>query len=65
MMHVVNAGTSEVAISGRVLETDNATLEVAAAQAILNFDFRQADRDRNARIAGQSQERDSHGREAG
>jgi hypothetical protein len=45
-MHVVHPGISEVAIPGRVLEPDKATLDVAAAKAILNFAFRQADKDR-------------------
>lgn len=37
---------SEVAIFGRVLEPDHATLDAAAAQAILALDFKQADKDR-------------------
>jgi hypothetical protein len=45
-MHVAHAGTSEVAIFGRVLEPEEATLDVAAANAILNLDFQQADKDR-------------------
>ena len=45
-MHVAHAGTSEVAIFGRVLESDQATLDVAAARAILNLDFKQSDKDR-------------------
>jgi hypothetical protein len=45
-MHVVHAGTSEAAIFGRVLEPDRATLDVAAARAILNLDFKQTDKDR-------------------
>jgi hypothetical protein len=45
-MHVAHAGTSEVAIFGRVLEPEEATLDVAAAKAILNLDFQQADKDR-------------------
>ena len=45
-MHVVHAGTSEAAIFGRVLEPDQATLDVAAARAILNLDFKQTDKDR-------------------
>jgi hypothetical protein len=45
-MHVAHAGTSEVAIFGRVLESEEATLDVAAEKAILNLDFQQADRDR-------------------
>jgi hypothetical protein len=38
-MHVAHAGTSEVAIFGRVLEPDQATLDAAAARAILDLDF--------------------------
>jgi hypothetical protein len=45
-MHVAHAGTSEVAIFGRVLEPEEATLDVAAAMAILNLDFQQVDKDR-------------------
>jgi hypothetical protein len=45
-MDVAHAGTSEVAIFGRVLEPEEATLDVAAAKAILNLDFQQADKDR-------------------
>jgi hypothetical protein len=43
-MHVAHAGTSEVAIFGRVLEPDQATLDAAAARAILDLDFNQADK---------------------
>ena len=45
-MHVAHAGTSEAAIFGRVLEPDRATLDAAAARAILNLDFKQTDKDR-------------------
>jgi hypothetical protein len=45
-MHIAHAGTSEVAIFGRVLEPDQATLDVAAARAIINLDFQQTDKDR-------------------
>ena len=45
-MHVVRAGISEAAIFGRVLEPEEATLDVAAARAILELDFKQADKDR-------------------
>jgi hypothetical protein len=45
-MHGAHAGTSEVAIFGRVLEPEEATLDVAAAKAILNLDFKQTDKDR-------------------
>jgi hypothetical protein len=46
IMPVAHVGTSEVAIFGRVLEPEEATLDVAAAKAILNLDFRQTDKDR-------------------
>jgi hypothetical protein len=45
-MHAAHAGTSEVAIFGRVLEPEEATLDIAAARAILNLDFQKADKDR-------------------
>jgi hypothetical protein len=45
-MHAAHAGTSEVAIFGRVLEPEEATLDVAAARAILDLDFKQPDKDR-------------------
>jgi hypothetical protein len=45
-MHAAHAGTSEVAIFGRVLEPEEANLDVAAAKAILNLEFRQTDKDR-------------------
>lgn len=45
-MHVAHAGTSQAAIFERVVEPDQATLDAAAARAFLDFDFRQADKDR-------------------
>lgn len=45
-MPVPHAGTSEAAIFGRVLEPESATLDVAAARAILELDFKQSDKDR-------------------
>jgi hypothetical protein len=44
--HITHAGISEVAIFGRVLEPDQATLDAAAARAILDLDFKQADKKR-------------------
>lgn len=44
--HATDAAISEVAIFGRVLEPDQATLDAAAARAILNLNFKQADKDR-------------------
>lgn len=49
-MHVAQASMSEVAIFGRVLEPDQATLDAAAAQAILDLDFKQADKDRMRKL---------------
>ena len=45
-MRVAPASTSEVAIFARVLEPDQATLDPAAARAILHLDFKRADKDR-------------------
>jgi hypothetical protein len=45
-MHVAHAGTSEAAIFGRVLEPEMATLDFAAARAIIKLEFKQTDRDR-------------------
>mgnify|MGYP001046268310 CR=1 FL=1 len=45
-MHAVHTGTSEVAIFGRVLQPEQATLDAAAARAILDLSFNQADKDR-------------------
>jgi hypothetical protein len=53
-MPVAHAGTSEVAIFGRVLEPEEATLDVAAAKAILNLDFNQADKDRMHELLGKA-----------
>jgi hypothetical protein len=45
-MHVACTGTSEVAIFGRILEPDLASLDAAAARAILDLDFKEADKHR-------------------
>jgi phage gp29-like protein len=45
-MRVADTSMSEVAIFGRVLEPDLATLDSAAAKAILDLKFKQADKDR-------------------
>jgi len=45
-MQVAHAGSSEVAIFGRVLEPETGNLDVAAARAILRLEFKQADKDR-------------------
>jgi hypothetical protein len=51
-----HAGTSEVAIFGRVLEPDQATLDAAAARAILALDFKQTDKDRMRALLAKAKE---------
>lgn len=41
-----HAGTSQVAIFGRIVEPERATLDAAAARAILDLDFKPADKGR-------------------
>lgn len=55
-MHATHAGTSEVAILGRVLEPDRATLSVAAARALLDLEFPRADKDRMQVLAAKAGE---------
>jgi hypothetical protein len=55
-MHTAHAGTSQVAIFGRVLEPDQATLDAAAARAILGLDFRQSDKDRMSQLLAKAKE---------
>jgi len=50
------SGTSEGAIFSRVLEPDRATLSVAAARAILDLGFCQADQDRMRQLSAKAQE---------
>jgi hypothetical protein len=50
-MQTAQLGTSEVAIFSRVLEPDQATLSIAAAEAILELGFKQADKDRMAELS--------------
>ena len=45
-MHVACTGTSEVAIFGRILKPDLTSLDAAAARAILDLDFKEADKHR-------------------
>ena len=45
-MSVAQTGTSEAAIFGRILQPEQATLDAAAARAILALDFDHADKDR-------------------
>lgn len=49
-------GTSEGAILSRILEPDQATLSVAAARAILDFGFTQADTERMRQLSAKAQE---------
>jgi hypothetical protein len=50
-MQTAHVSTSEVAIFSRVLEPEEATLSVAAAEAILGFGFKQRDKDRMAELS--------------
>jgi len=54
IMHVAHAGTSEVAIFGRVLEPEEATLDAAAARAILELDFKRSDKERMQHLLGKA-----------
>jgi hypothetical protein len=56
IMHLSQAGTSEVAIFSRVLEPDRATLSIAAARAIIDLDFNQADKDRMRQLSAKARE---------
>src|SRR4051794_25605107 len=55
-VHRAHAGTSEVAIFGRILEPDQATLNVEAASAILDLDFKQTDKDRMQALLAKAKE---------
>jgi hypothetical protein len=55
-MHTTRTGTSEVAIFGRILQPDQATLSAAAARAILALNFPQADKDRMRQLSAKAQE---------
>jgi hypothetical protein len=55
-MQTTHFGTSEVAIFSRVLEPDQATLSIAAAEAILEFGFKQADKDHMAELSAKAKE---------
>jgi phage gp29-like protein len=46
IMAATHTETSEVAIFGRILEPDRASLDAAAARAIIDLDFKQDDKDR-------------------
>jgi len=45
-MQAAHAGTSEVAIFGRMLDADQSALTIAAAQNILEFGFAEDDKER-------------------
>ncbi len=55
-MDTAHAGTSEIAIFGRVLEPEQASLDASAARAILDFDFRQVDKDRMRQLLVKAKE---------
>jgi hypothetical protein len=55
-MQLTNAGTSEVAIFGRVLEPDRPTLPAAAARAILALGFAPADQERMQELSAKAQQ---------
>jgi hypothetical protein len=55
-MQVTQVDTSEGAIFSRVLEPDQATLSSAAAKAILDLDFNQADKDRMRQLLAKAKE---------
>lgn len=55
-MAVRQAGTSEVAIFRRVLDGDHAVFSPAAARAILDLGFPQADRDRMRELSARARE---------
>jgi hypothetical protein len=54
-MHMTPTGTSEVAIFGRILEPEQATLSAAAARAILALSFSQADQARMRQLSAKAQ----------
>ena len=56
-MHAAHAGISKSAIFGRVLEPEEATLDVAAARAILDLDFKQPDKDRMRALLAKAKKR--------
>jgi hypothetical protein len=52
----VPQGTSEAAIFSRVLQPDRATLSAAAARAILDLGFTQADQERMRQLSARDRE---------
>lgn len=55
-MHVTQLDTNEGAIFSRVLKLGGANLSTAAAKAILDFDFIQADKDRMRQLSAKAKE---------
>ena len=55
-MHTTHTGTSEVAIFGRILEPEQATLSAAVARAILALAFAPADRDRMRELSAKARD---------
>ena len=48
--------TSEAAIFGRILESDEATWDEAAARAIVGLDFKQTDKDRMRALSAKARD---------
>jgi hypothetical protein len=53
-MQTTHLGTSELAIFSRVLEPDQATLSIAAAESIIELGFKQPDKDRMAELSAKA-----------
>jgi hypothetical protein len=56
IMSIQSAGTSELAIFSRVLEPEKATLSSAAARAILDLTFSEADMNRMQQLSAKARE---------
>jgi hypothetical protein len=56
-MHVAHAGVSEAAIYVRILEPEEATLDVAATRAILDLEFKHAENDRMRALLAKAKKR--------
>lgn len=55
-MHATHAGTSDVAIFGRILETDQAMLSPEAARSILDLGFSETDKARMGLLSAKARE---------
>jgi hypothetical protein len=55
-MQLSHTNTSETAILSRVLEPGKPTFSAAAARALLEFDFNQADKERMHQLSAKAQE---------